>query len=193
MWPFPEKVSGSWCRLDILLSFFPHNPGGLEIFGIGALIYLIPFNKSSCISHCSAGPCFIRFLQRSPKFLLKWKGVRVVRKLDNSWQEQEISGGQLVYYLYLVLPEIGFAAAYNRRGRPSKTIKPLRQRWNTSKGRESRSLPFPAEEAWIRFELEASFESYLQMMQKSLWVFIFLKREVEGSRPLRSWKKCQAG
>lgn len=54
-----------------------------------------------------------------------------------------------------------------------------------------RCLSFPAEEAWIIFELKALFESYLQMMQKSLWVFIFLKREFEGRTPLRSWKKAK--
>lgn len=88
---------------------------------------------------------------------------------------------------------MGSVVAYGRRGRPHKAVNPWRQRWHTRKGLESRRLPFPAKEAWIKFELEAVFESYLQMMQKSLWVFIFLKREVEGRTPLRSWNKGQAG
>lgn len=49
--------------------------------------------------------------------------VQAAGKFENSWQGQEISSGHSVYYLYLVLWEIGFSTAYNRRGRPSKTTK----------------------------------------------------------------------
>lgn len=42
---------------------------------------------------------------------------------------------------------------------------------------------FPAQEAWLILELEASFELALWMMQNSSRVFIFLGREVEGRTP----------